>query len=209
MPLPWKILFLCALLGVVWLGIRDVSRVGGEYVSYSVLSNELAQVRAVLSPLCDGSERLKSDFVNFTNSVHGLGVKHNGKVRNNIAPNVGVLAGNNLKSMQEEKEETAVPKDRYIRGDYEFHQVGGLRYVVFDGCDFRLGAPCEFGRVVVIDRHFSICVDNDGITTYLLPIDEKNAKMPRAPVPSRVSLQAASGQAARGGSWYYTHSGTE
>lgn len=82
-------------------------------------------------------------------------------------------------------------------------QAGGVRYVVFDGCDFRVGSPCEFGRVVVVDRNFTICADDDGHITYLLPIDSHR----RAPHPSRGSLQAANGAAAR--PWYYVHTGTD
>lgn len=186
----YHVLFFLAFLGVVWLSCREFSADRfSDYVPYSRYTNDLVAVVGRFSLLSNRTERLKSDYLNLSNSVHGLGAKRLENVRNNIAPDNGIP-------------DFSRPRNRYIRGNYRFVQAGGISYIVFDGCDFRVGSPCEFGRVVVVDRNFTICVDDDGYMTYLLPLDSDS----RAAHPSRVSLQAANGAPAR--PWYYVHTGT-
>ena len=77
-----------------------------------------------------------------------------------------------------------------VRGDYQFHQCNALKWVDFDGDEFRLGYPSEYGRVVCIDRYFTMCVDDSGKCTYLRPgINEDDKKYRRRASPLAGSLQ--------------------
>ena len=100
---------------------------------------------------------------------------------------------------------SAVSSPKYIRGVFEYGCAGSESWVYFDGCLFKVGCPCEFGRVAVIDRDFVVCVGDDKSLTYLLP--QKNY-YGRAPVPSPRFTSSGDGT---GGArpWYYVHTGTE
>lgn len=96
------------------------------------------------------------------------------------------------------------PTTRYIRGSFKFVSCGPEKYVLFDDAVFREGCPCEFGRVVVLDRNFVYCSDN-GTSTYLLPLESPDT------APSARLTSSADG-AATGGkrrSWYYVHTRTD
>lgn len=56
-----------------------------------------------------------------------------------------------------------------VRGEYKFHQCGDLKWVEFEGDDYRIGAPSEYGRVLVIEEFYLICSDEDGHYTVLRP----------------------------------------
>lgn len=59
--------------------------------------------------------------------------------------------------------------NRYVRGLYDFHQAGSDKWVYFDGDLVKEGIPTEWGRVILVDRDFCFCVDDDGTKTALLP----------------------------------------
>lgn len=197
MSLSWKILFIILLIMVSCLLYRDLTFVNSQpdLVSFAVYTNEVEVLRSTLLSLSNGSERLKSDYVNLSNYVHGLGVKHNGNVRINSAPNNGFQGQNELKSMQ---------KDSYIRGSYVYSCVGLDKYLYFNGSLLRVGMPSEFGRVIVIDKYFTVCISDDHSTTYLLPYNKEHDSR----LPFARSTSSADGKREIG-SGYYVHTGTD
>lgn len=144
------------------------------------------------SPLCHGSECLTNNVVYVTNFVYGLGATNLGNAANNIAPNNGFQATNKLESMQY--------SNTFYRGEFSFGCAGSDRWVYFDGDLFKVGCPSEFGRVVVLERDFIICVDENKHITYLLPRKNDKIRKNPPPDPARVSLQAAHGHGG-GVSW--------
>lgn len=74
--------------------------------------------------------------------------------------------------------------NRYVRGKYDFHQAGNEKWVYFDGDLVKEGIPTEWGRVVLVDKDFSFCVDEDGFKTALLPtlteFEERRRRVPSA-----------------------------
>lgn len=88
----YHVLFFLSFLGVVWLSCREFSADRfSDYVPYSQYTNDLAAVVGRFSLLSNRTERLKSNYLNLSNDVHGLGAKRLGNARNNIASDNGVL----------------------------------------------------------------------------------------------------------------------
>ena len=100
---------------------------------------------------------------------------------------VPLLAMDNLESIQ--------PKNNYFRGELLYHCVGSLEWVTFEGSDFRIGYPSEYGRVVVLDRYMVICVDDDKKVTYLLHCN--NPTNSAYALPSPRSTSSGDGRARR------------
>lgn len=60
--------------------------------------------------------------------------------------------------------------EQSIRGIMSFHRAQRLQWVVFNGNEYHLGQPSEFGLVVRINEPFSVkCVASNGDVTFLLP----------------------------------------
>lgn len=99
---------------------------------------------------------------------------------------------------------SSVRRSEYLRGDYVYHSCGSLVWVDFDGSRFSRDSPCEFGRVALITKDFTICISDDFmITTYLLP---SNFTQTERGLPSLRSTSSGDGKPrAR----YYVHTGTD
>lgn len=82
------------------------------------------------------------------------------------------------------------PQRQTIRGDYQYHSSPYETYIEFDGDTFKVGCPCEYGRVITCQKDFTICQDDEGNITYLVNGIRREA---RGVPPSPVSLQGRAG----------------
>lgn len=191
MSKKWQVLFFVLLASVIFLLVRDVRRMSSR--DDSVASDGVRVVTNVIyqssfSSPSNGLPLASSHLCENANfGVHSLGEK-----RERL-------------EMPSEISSSAVSSPRYIRGVFEFGRAGSDVWVYFDGCLFKVGCPCEFGRVSVIERDFAICVDEDKTITYLLPSLNQTG---RPPIPSPRFISSGDGMGG-GRPWYYVHTGTE
>lgn len=82
-----------------------------------------------------------------------------------------------------------------VRGSYNFHQCGNLKWVEFEGDDYRIGAPSEFGRVLVVDEFYTVCSDDEGHYTVLRPGISEYERAANAPPLRRFSSSRTGGSA--------------
>ena len=201
MSLPWKIAFILLAGLCAWLLWRDCSRGPVGYADYVAFSNAVDCV--VIDRVVElASLNLRGDGGNHS--------PHYCPSNSVPLPSKDKAQASSRASVAPVKPKTQVapslPKTRYVRGLYEFGQAGNDVWVYFDGALVRRGCPSEFGTAVMIDKYFAACVNEDGLTTYLLPLDES-----RLPTGSRLPSPrfTSSGDGRRAPSWYYAHTGTD